>query len=203
MKRPIKSKFLRPKSKMENKSFSLSRWSKNFCRLSKRQTTNLQIINSNLVEIESTDSKILNCSEFEVNPTSLNSNVIAIRKNYNCYKGEDYDIDLYHHGIKLVLIYRILKIYMRRLKILIQKFIWENAFLLLNTLMQGSNYNHRYREECIQNYIVKIIKGKRKYIPSNYFQGLPLVIECPFMDCMGTLVDDLRGCPIRECLEFY
>lgn len=45
--------------------------------------------------MESTDLEIFNSSEFEVNPTSLNSDVIAIRKNDNGYKSEDDDIDLY------------------------------------------------------------------------------------------------------------
>ncbi|WMV32345.1 hypothetical protein MTR67_025730 [Solanum verrucosum] len=29
----------------------------------------------------------------------------------------------------------------------------------------------------------------------------PIFIHCPFMDCMGTLVDDLREYPIRACPE--
>ncbi|WMV32352.1 hypothetical protein MTR67_025737 [Solanum verrucosum] len=29
----------------------------------------------------------------------------------------------------------------------------------------------------------------------------PIVIDYPFMDCMGTLVDDLREYPIRACPE--
>ncbi|WMV32322.1 hypothetical protein MTR67_025707 [Solanum verrucosum] len=31
----------------------------------------------------------------------------------------------------------------------------------------------------------------------------PIVIDYPFMDCMGTLVDDLREYPIRECPECW
>ncbi|WMV32315.1 hypothetical protein MTR67_025700 [Solanum verrucosum] len=31
----------------------------------------------------------------------------------------------------------------------------------------------------------------------------PIVIDCPFMDCMGTLVDDLREYPIWSCPECW
>ncbi|WMV32346.1 hypothetical protein MTR67_025731 [Solanum verrucosum] len=31
----------------------------------------------------------------------------------------------------------------------------------------------------------------------------PIVIDYPFMDCVGTLVDDLREYPIRACTECW
>ncbi|KAK6793932.1 hypothetical protein RDI58_007385 [Solanum bulbocastanum] len=46
--------------------------------------------------------------------------------------------------------------------------ICENAFPLPNQLMKGNNCNHRYCEECIQNYTGSKIKGKRTNIPRNY-----------------------------------
>ncbi|KAG5615359.1 hypothetical protein H5410_015183 [Solanum commersonii] len=50
----IKSKFMQPKSKMENKSFSRSRWCKNFCRLDKRHKIKNSFV-ANDVEMESTN----------------------------------------------------------------------------------------------------------------------------------------------------
>ncbi|KAG5611082.1 hypothetical protein H5410_022363 [Solanum commersonii] len=68
--------------------------------------------------MESTDLEIFNSSEFEVNPTSLNSDVIAIRKNDNGYKSEDDDIDLY--GIE--------KMNMHSSTLLSYKYYWKKIF---------------------------------------------------------------------------
>ncbi|WMV32351.1 hypothetical protein MTR67_025736 [Solanum verrucosum] len=102
-------------------------------------------------------------------------------------------------------------------------------------MMQSTSCNHRYCEECIQNYIGKKINKDiheiiSKKCPASDCNGIldidsimpvdflmrvrdairltevlatPIVIDCPFMDCMGTLVDDLRECPIRACLECW
>ncbi|KAG5611076.1 hypothetical protein H5410_022357 [Solanum commersonii] len=58
MKSPIKSNFLQPKSKMENKSCSLSRWSKYICRLHKRHIIKKSFA-ANDVKIEQEISKLL------------------------------------------------------------------------------------------------------------------------------------------------
>ncbi|WMV32297.1 hypothetical protein MTR67_025682 [Solanum verrucosum] len=71
--------------------------------------------------------------------------------------------------------------------------ICKNVFSLPNTIMWGTICNHRYCEECIQNYIVRDVNRLTNVLP------LPLIIDCPFMDCMGKLIDNQRGYPIRAC----
>ncbi|WMV32309.1 hypothetical protein MTR67_025694 [Solanum verrucosum] len=102
-------------------------------------------------------------------------------------------------------------------------------------MMQGTNCNHRYYEECIQNYIGKII-NKDIYemismkcpafdcngildidsiMPVDFLMRVrddiqltevlasPIVIDFSLMDCMGTLVDDLREYLIRACPDCW
>ncbi|KAG5598763.1 hypothetical protein H5410_030133 [Solanum commersonii] len=107
--------------------------------------------------------------------------------------------------------------------------ICKNVFPLQNKMMQGTSCNHRYCEECIQNYIGKKINKDiheiiSKKCPAFDCNGIlaidsimpvdflmrardairltevlasPIVIDYPFMDCIGTLVDDLRECLIK------
>ncbi|XP_049397173.1 uncharacterized protein LOC125861283 [Solanum stenotomum] len=293
MKRPIITKFLQPKTKIENKGCSSSRWSKNFRRLHRRhkiqrsvgandvemestnlqivnfnqvemETTDLQIINSNQVEMESIDLQILNSNEVEVDPTSLNSDVISITENNNGYKSGDDDIELqnilfysaqFHfgknlesssnHGIgkkPMKIEYFVIPDSLNLKNSITQKGesscifceICEDAFSLSNTMMWGTNCNHRYCEECIHNYIGKKINEVIHEVaircpasdckeildidlimPVDFLirvrdasrlikvLALPLVIDCPYMDCMGKLIDDQQGYPIRACPECW
>ncbi|KAG5615357.1 hypothetical protein H5410_015181 [Solanum commersonii] len=94
--------------------------------------------------------------------------------------------------------------------------ICENAFPLPNTCMQGSNCNHRYCEEYIQNYVgapmpqkydggcipftidfheisIKcLVSGYKGILDLNSIMSIDFLMRCPVMDCMGTLVDDMR-----------
>ena len=57
-------------------------------------STDFQIVNSNHVEMESTHLPILSSSDVEVDPTSLNSDVIAVAENNIDYNIGDDDIEL-------------------------------------------------------------------------------------------------------------
>ncbi|KAH0710828.1 hypothetical protein KY290_010473 [Solanum tuberosum] len=289
MKRPIISKFLQLKPKIENKGCSSSRWSKNFRRLHRRhkiqrstgandaemESTNLQIVNSNQVEMESTDLQIANpnqvemestdlqildSSEVEVDPTSLNSDVIAITENNNGYKSGDDDIELqtilfysaqFHsgknlesssnHGVgkkPMEIDYSVIPDSLNLKNSITEKGessctfceICKDVFPLPNTMMWGTNCNHRYCVECIHNYIGKKINEVihevsircpasdcKEILDINLIMPIdflirvrdasrlmkvlasPLVIDCPYMDCMGKLIDDQQGYPIRAC----
>ncbi|KAG5615361.1 hypothetical protein H5410_015185 [Solanum commersonii] len=141
---------------MENKSCSSSRWSKNFGGLHRRNKIN-KSFGANDVEMESTYLQIINSDQVRIWNNSLimiktveiEYSIIpdSLNLENNTTKNGEFSCSFFE--------------------------ICENTFPLQNTQMQGNNCNHRYCEECIQNYI----------------------------DCTGTLVDDLRGYPIRECFE--
>ncbi|XP_049346822.1 uncharacterized protein LOC125811378, partial [Solanum verrucosum] len=219
----------------------------------------------NQVEIESTDLKILHSDEIEVDPTLLNSTVITITENKNGYESGYIDIDMqqilfysaeFHlgknlesssnHGVGKTPVeseYFVIPNSLNLKKSTSKKGessctfceICKKVFPPPNKMMQSTSCNHRYCEECIQNYIGKKINKDiheiiSKKCPASDCNGIldidsimpvdflmrvrdairltevlttPIVIDCPFMDCMGTLVDDLRECPIRACLECW
>ncbi|XP_060203100.1 uncharacterized protein LOC132631546 [Lycium barbarum] len=99
-----------------------------------------------------------------------------------------------------------------------------------NTLIQGSSCRHYYCKECIRNYIAekidedinevkcpvkncKRILDVESLMPKDFLVRVedairetevlasPCVIECPFLDCIGELVDDKKGFLIRACPE--
>ncbi|XP_075112209.1 uncharacterized protein LOC107799213 [Nicotiana tabacum] len=97
-----------------------------------------------------------------------------------------------------------------------------------NTLIRGSSCRHYYCEECIRNYIgekidedikelkcpvssCKRILDIESLMPKDFLDRVkdairetevlasPLVIECPFLDCTGVLIDDKKRFLIRAC----
>uniref|UniRef100_M1DYX6 RING-type domain-containing protein n=1 Tax=Solanum tuberosum TaxID=4113 RepID=M1DYX6_SOLTU len=158
--------------------------------------------------MESIDLQILHSGEIEVEPTLLNSTVIAITENRNGYESGDIDIDLqqilfysaqFHSGKNLELSsnygvgktpveieYFVIPNSLNLKKSTSKKGessytfceICKNVFPLPNKMMQGTNCNHRYCEECIQNYIGKKINKDIHEIISK---------KCPASDCNGIL----------------
>lgn len=222
------------------------------------EPTNLQNLNSNEVETESRDLQILNASEVETDGPALNSDVIVIGDNEkeNDYKSEDDDIELqqilfysaqFHSGKKLESISNKASgkkvVETKHSVINLENSIrekgessctfceiCEDAFPQPNTLIQGTNCDHHYCEECIQNYIGKEINKDinnvlmkcpvsdcmgildlESIVPVEFLNRVgdafretqvlasPMVVDCPFMDCTGTFVDDKRAYPIRAC----
>ena len=57
-------------------------------------STDLQIVNSDQVETESTDLQILNSGEVEVDSTSLNFDDIDVTENNNDYESRNDDVEM-------------------------------------------------------------------------------------------------------------
>ncbi|KAK4736238.1 hypothetical protein R3W88_010499 [Solanum pinnatisectum] len=151
--------------------------------------------------MDSTNLQILN--SVEVDPTLLNFDVIAITENNNDYESENDDIKL-----QKVLFYSAHIIELGETLCALCE-ICENAFPLPNTMMWGTSCNHHCFEECIQNYIGKKINEDIQETykvdvnrPTKVLAS-PLIMNCPFMDCMGKLIDDQQGYPIRACPECW
>ncbi|KAG5598754.1 hypothetical protein H5410_030124 [Solanum commersonii] len=78
------------------------------------------------------------------------------------------------------------------------------------TITENKNgYESRHNDIELQQilfYSTQFHSGKNFESSSNHgveVQASPIVIDFPFMDCMGTLVDDLREYPIRACPECW
>uniref|UniRef100_M1CU40 Uncharacterized protein n=1 Tax=Solanum tuberosum TaxID=4113 RepID=M1CU40_SOLTU len=161
-------------------------------------STNLQIMNSDQVEMESTDLKIVNFDQVEMESTDLqilksdkievDLNVIAITENRNGYESGDDDIELqqilfysaqFHSGKK------------------INKDIHE----MIAMKCPASDCKGILDLDSIMS--VDFLMRVRDAIRLTEVLVSSIFIDCLFMDCMGTLVDDLREYPIRSCPECW
>lgn len=64
--------------------------------------------------------------------------------------------------------------------------IYSNAILDIDSIMQ-----------------VDFLMQERNVIRLTEDLASPIVIDFPFMECMGTLIDDLRDYLIRSCLDCW
>ncbi|KAG5598764.1 hypothetical protein H5410_030134, partial [Solanum commersonii] len=171
--------------------------------------------------------QILNSDQIKVDPTLLNFDVTSIIENKNIYESRDNGIEL-----QQILFYSTQFHSGKNLESSSNHGVWKKP---LEIEYYGTNCNHRYCEECIQNYIgKKINKDIHEMVsmkfPASDCNGIldidsimpvdflmqvrddiqlmevlasPIVIDYHFMDCIGTLVVDLREYPIRACPECW
>ncbi|WMV32308.1 hypothetical protein MTR67_025693 [Solanum verrucosum] len=139
--------------------------------------------------MESTELQILHSGEIEVDPTLLNYTVIAITENKNGYESGDNDMELQ------------------------QILFYAAQFHLGKNLESSPNHGVAIKPVEIEYSVIPNSLNLKKNIDSimpvdflmrvRYVIRLTkvlasaIVIDRPFMDCMVTLVDDLREYPIR------
>ncbi|KAK4737492.1 hypothetical protein R3W88_001189 [Solanum pinnatisectum] len=205
MKRPIIYKFLQPEPKIENKGFSSLTWSKNFRRLHRRHKI-MRSAGANDVQTESTNLNGYESGDDDIELQQIIFYSAQFHSGKNSKSSSNHSVG--------------------KTPVEIEYFVIPNS---LNLIKSTTTKGESSRTFCVicENDIHEMIAMKciasdckgildlDSIMPVDFLMRVrdairltevlasSIFIDFPFMDCMGTLVDDLREYPIKACSECW